>query len=147
MLHFEGDRDFQQPPADLWAKLSDPSFLAQCIPGAEAASRPQPDQLNCVLRPNFAFVRSTLELTLRVAEAVPASKVRLVTHTRGIGSSTDVTVHLHFAAQGPGTRLHWVVEITSLGGLLKAVPQGLIKAAAQKVIADAWAAVEARLRT
>jgi hypothetical protein len=30
--------------------------------------------------------------------------------------------------------------------LLKAVPQGLLKAAAQKVINDAWTALEAKLQ-
>ncbi len=32
-----------------------------------------------------------------------------------------------------------------LGGLLKAVPSGLMQAAAQKVSADAWALAERRL--
>ena len=50
-----------------------------------------------------------------------------------------------FSAADGGSRVAWAVEITELGGLLKAVPQGLTKAAAQKVIADAWTAVEARL--
>jgi hypothetical protein len=36
--------------------------------------------------------------------------------------------------------------VTQLGGLLKMVPQGLLQAAAQKVIADAWAALEKKLQ-
>ena len=35
MLRFEGDRDFRQAPAELWAKLTDARFLAQCIPDVE----------------------------------------------------------------------------------------------------------------
>jgi 2-furoyl-CoA dehydrogenase large subunit len=147
MLHFEGNRDEPQPPAELWARLSDPQFLAQCIPGAESVSQPEPNELKCVLRPSFAFVRGTLDLTLRVAEAVSPNKIQLVTHTRGIGTSTDVTVDLQLTPRESGTRVHWAVQISNLGGLLKAVPQGLVKAAAQKVIADAWAAVEARLQS
>jgi len=64
---------------------------------------------------------------------------------KGIGSSSEVEAALTFAAQPAGTRMHWQVEIKNLGGLLKAVPQGLIKAAAQKVIADALTTVDARL--
>ena len=43
-----------------------------------------------------------------------------------------------------GSRVAWRVDVTELGGLLKAVPQGLIKAAAQKVITDAWTSVDGK---
>ena len=90
-------------------------------------------------------MRGTLEVSLRVVEAVPHTSARLQVHSKGIGSTSDVEAQLTFAPRDSGTRVHWTVEIKSLGGLLKAVPQGLIKASAQKVIADAWAAVEAQL--
>ena len=35
MLRFEGDREYRQAPAELWARLSDARFLAQCIPDVE----------------------------------------------------------------------------------------------------------------
>jgi carbon monoxide dehydrogenase subunit G len=146
MLRFEGDKDFAQPPAEVWAKLHDVQFLQQCIPGSESVVRSEADQVVCILRPGFAFVRGTLELTLRVVEAVPTSSIRIVTHTKGIGSTTDVEALLTIAPQDAGTRVHWTAEVKSLGGLLKAVPQGLIKAAAQKVVADAWTSVDAQLR-
>ena len=44
-----------------------------------------------------------------------------------------------------GSRVHWTVDITELGGLLKAIPQGLLKGAAQKVIDDIWASIASRL--
>lgn len=147
MLHFEGDRDFASAPAEVWAKLTDTHFLAQCIPGAESVSQVGSDRVECTLRPGFAFVRGTLELTLQLADLVPEQSARLLLHSKGIGSTSDVEAALALAAQGVGTRLHWTVDIKSLGGLLKAVPPGLIKAAAQKVIADALATAEDKLRT
>jgi carbon monoxide dehydrogenase subunit G len=146
MLHFEGDKDFPQPPDQLWDKLSDARFLAGCVPGVETVSQAEREKVVCTLRPGFAFVRGTLELTLQVADAVPGRSARLLLHSKGIGSTSDVEADLTLAAQTGGTRMHWAVDIKSLGGLLKAVPQGLIKASAQKVIVDALAAVEARLR-
>jgi carbon monoxide dehydrogenase subunit G len=145
MLHFEGDKDFPQPPADLWVKLTDARFLVQCIPGVEAVTRADPDAAEWTLRPGVSFVRGTLDVSLRVVEAVASTSARLLVHSKGIGSTADVEANLTFALQATGTRVHWTVEIKSLGGLLKAVPQGLIKASAQKVIADAWTAVEANL--
>ena len=145
MLRFEGDRDFRQAPAELWAKLTDARFLVQCIPDVEAVRQVEPGRAGVVLRPGFAFVRGTLDLTLEVVDAVAATSARLLLRAKGMGSSSDVEATLALAPQGEGTRVHWAVEVKALGGLLKPVPQGLIRGAAQKVVTDAWAAVDARL--
>jgi carbon monoxide dehydrogenase subunit G len=145
MLHFEGDKDLHGSPGDASVRLSDARFLIQCIPGVESVSSAQPDRAVCVLRPGFSFVRGTLEVTLTVVEAVAGTTTRLSLHSKGIGSSSDVDVVLAYVAQDAATRVHWTADIQQLGGLLKAVPQGLIKGAAQRVIADVWAAVETQL--
>jgi len=145
MLHFEGDKDFPQPPAELWPKLSDPRFIVQCVPDIESVVKAEADVAEIKLRPGFSFARGTLEITLKVLEAVPGVSVRFSAHSKGIGSTSDVESNLAFALNGTGTRVHWTADINELGGLLKAVPQGLIKASAQKVINDLWAALEERL--
>jgi carbon monoxide dehydrogenase subunit G len=145
MLHFEGDRDFAQPPPVMFAKLRDARFLARCIPGAEAVPRADADEALCTIRPGFAFVRGTLEVTLSVLEVVEPSAVRLKVVSKGVGSTSEVAANLGLAPSDSGTRVHWTADITSLGGLLKAVPQGLIRGAADKVIQDVWSSVTARL--
>ncbi len=146
MTQFEGDREVPLAAAAVFQKLSDARFLVECVPDVESVGQSQPDMAVCIIRPGFAFVRGSLELTLNVAEAVADSSVRLLLHTKGIGSTSDVEATLTLTTKEGATRIHWVVELKTLGGLLKAVPQGLIKAAAQKVIADVWTAVEGRLR-
>jgi len=145
MLHFEGDRDFHLLPANVWSRLSDARFLVQCIPDVESISVSEVAKVICTIRPGFAFIRGTLELTVQVADAVPEKTVRLQLHTKGIGSTSDVEADLAVTPQEDGTRVHWSADIQNLGGLLKAVPQGLIKASAQKVIGDVLAAVEKQI--
>jgi carbon monoxide dehydrogenase subunit G len=147
MVRFEGDRDLPLAPADIWSKLSDARFLLQCISDVQAVSSATPDKVVCTLRPGFAFVRGTLELTLQVDSAGPEKPIGVRMHTRGIGSTSEVAAALVVSPQGNGMRLHWGVEVVRLDGLLKAVPQGLVQAAAQKVIADALTAVEGRLKS
>jgi carbon monoxide dehydrogenase subunit G len=144
-LHFEGERDFSQPPQDLWEKLNDARFLAKCIPDVESVTRADRDILQCRLRPTFAFVRGTLDLGLYVNEAAPAQSVRLGLQTKGIGTTSRVETAMTFQPNGAGTRIHWAADVLELGGLLKAIPSGLIRAAAQKVIADAWDRVAAQV--
>jgi len=146
MLHFEGDRDFPAPPADVWARLTDARFLAACLPDVDKVEQAEADRAVLVLRPSLAFVRGTLDVTLEVTERTPPASARLRATGKGVGSSSAVEATLAFAPHDGGTRVHWAAEAKELGGLLKLVPQGLIHGAAQKVINDAWAAVEKKLR-
>jgi carbon monoxide dehydrogenase subunit G len=145
MLRFDGDKDFALAPADLWAKLTDARFLVQCIPDVESVARAEADHAELVVRPGLAFVRGTLEVDLKVVDAVAPTAARLLLHSKGIGATSDVEAALALAPQGDGTRVHWVAEVKALTGLLKLVPAGLIRGAAQKVVNDLWNSVEAKL--
>jgi carbon monoxide dehydrogenase subunit G len=146
MMRFEGDRDFPLPPAELFAKLTDARFLAACLPDLEKVSEQESDRAVLTLRPGLSFARGTLEVTLQVVEKTPPAAARMLLTSKGIGSSSTVEASLALAPNGDGARVHWVAEVKELGGLLKMVPQGLIRGAAEKVLNDAWAAVEAKLQ-
>ncbi len=145
MISFEGDREFARPLAEVSRKLGDASFLVGCIPDVESVAKSEAGEAVCTVRPKFAFVRGTLEMSIRVGEVIPGQSVKLLLHSKGIGSTSAVEASLTFAAQGEGTRVHWQAQVTEMGGLLKMVPQGLIRGAAQQIIADAWLAVERNL--
>lgn len=145
MLSFEGDRDFPLAPADLWAKLRDAAFLITCIPDATIEGEPQRDKAVCSLRPGFAFARGTLETTVEVIDAKEPADLRYRVSSKGIGSSSEVETVLTIAPATAGSRVHWQADIKRLGGLLKAVPGGLIRGAALKSIDDVWASIGKRL--
>lgn len=145
MLHFEGDTDFTQPTSLVWSKLSDIRFLTSCIPDVESITHHPDDSATCIIRPGFSFVRGTLEVIARITEAVEGQPLRIHANGKGIGTSNEVDLALNFAEQGSGTRIHWTSDITKLGGLLKLMPQGLLKGAAQKVIGDVWEQVRKKL--
>jgi carbon monoxide dehydrogenase subunit G len=147
VLRFEGDRDFAESPDALWAKLSDARFLVPCIPDVATVHEIEPDQAKLVLRPGFAFVRGTLDVELHVVDAVAPTALTVKLHSKGIGSTSDVEAVLALTSMSSGTRVHWIAEVKALSGVLKLVPQGLIRGAAQKVVEDAWAAVAARLQS
>src|SRR3954454_2927162 len=138
MLRFEGDRDFNLPPGQVHAKLGDARFLVECIPDVESVSVNEADRAELIIRPGFSFVRGTLEVTLSVVDRPTPTEpsgngsTRVLLSSRGIGSSSEVEATLAVSEQGAGTRVHWVAEVKSLGGLLKLVPSGLIRGAAEK---------------
>jgi carbon monoxide dehydrogenase subunit G len=145
MLHFEGDTDFTQPTALVWSKLSDIRFLTSCIPDVESITHNPDGSAKLIIRPGFSFIRGTLEVTARITQAVEGQPLRIHADGKGIGSSNEVDLSLHFAEKDGGTRIHWSSDITKLGGLLKLMPQGLLKGAAQQVIGDVWESVRKKL--
>ncbi len=146
MLHFEADIEFPQPLTQVRARLSDARFLVSCIPGVEQVTTAEPARAVCTLRPGFSFIRGTLEVTVTVLDSAEDQPVRLVAHSKGIGSSNDVEANLALTPrEGGGTRVYWTADVVNLTGLLRAAPQGLMKAAAQKVIADVWVKVGEKL--
>jgi carbon monoxide dehydrogenase subunit G len=145
MLHFEGDREFTQSLATVYTALADARFLAACVPGVVTVKQAHVKEAVCILRPGFSFIRSTLEVTLRIAEAVPEKSVQIIGHGKGIGSSNDVEVAVALTAADGGCRAHWAADVTNLTGLIKAAPEGLLRGAAQDVIGKVWVEVDKRL--
>jgi carbon monoxide dehydrogenase subunit G len=138
MLRFEGDRDFPLSPVDLWAKLRDARFLVTCIPEAAVQGVPERDKAVCSVRPGFAFIGGSLDTTVEILDAQEPAKLRFLLSSKGIGTSSVVETELTITPAAGGSRVHWVAEVKNLGGLLKAVPSGLIRGAAQKTIEDVW---------
>jgi len=145
MLRFEGDKTFGRPQAEVWAKLTDARFLLECLPDVDQVSVAEADQAVFVIRPGLAFVRGNLDVTARIIEKVEHTSIRYLLLSKGIGSSSTVETLLTLVARDNQTQVHWVAEVKELGGLLKLVPSGLIRGAAQKVIGDVWNRVEAKL--
>jgi carbon monoxide dehydrogenase subunit G len=145
MQPFEGDRTFPLPPEPLFAKLRDADFLAHSVPDATVNGQPTRDRAAYTVRPGFSFARGTMDVTLEVLDAREPEALKYRLTSKGVGSSNVVETELHLTPEGDGTRVHWTARIVDLGGLLKMVPAGLIRGAAQKVIEDVWAGVAARL--
>jgi len=145
MLHFEGERDFPLSPIDLFTKLRDARFLVTCIPDASVEGEPALDKAVCLLRPGFSFAKGTLVTTIEIVDAKEPTDLRYLLSSKGIGSSSEVATVLTIVPNKAGSKVHWSAEIQQLGGLLKAVPSGLIRGAAQKTIEDIWEEIGRKL--
>ncbi len=146
MHTFQGDQDVTHPPLAVWHKLRDPAFLVQCIPEAAPAGQPEKDRIAFSVQPNLGFVRGRLDVVLQLMEAQEPTSLRWHMSSKGIGTSSEIDIALSVAAHDNGSRVHWQADITQLGGLLRMVPAGLIRGAAQKVIEDIWTSVAENLK-
>jgi carbon monoxide dehydrogenase subunit G len=144
-MQFDGEQEFALPPQHVFAKLSDARFLLECIPGRETTTHADQHKAVFTQRPGFAFVRGTLEVTIDVHETSSESSIKYSLFSKGIGTTSEVETEVTLAEKDGGTHLRWKAEVKNLGGLLKAVPRGLIRGAAQKVIADVWQEIDKKL--
>jgi carbon monoxide dehydrogenase subunit G len=145
MLHFEGERDFPLAPAELWAKLRDARFLVTCIPNAIVKGTPERDKAVCSVRPGLSFVSGSLDTTVEILGGNEPTDLRLRLASKGIGTSSEVETSLTIKPQDKGSRVNWVADVKSLGGLLKAVPEGLLRGSAQKTVEDVWEEIAKKL--
>jgi carbon monoxide dehydrogenase subunit G len=145
MQPFDGERIFAMSPEHLWPRMRDAAFLAQCIPDGTPHPGASRDKATCTVRPGFSFASGSLEITIEVLGGEEPTTLKLAQISKGIGSSSEVETALTFFACEQGTKVIWRAEIKKLGGLLKMVPGGLIRGAANKVIEDVWTGVAQKI--
>jgi uncharacterized protein len=145
MQPFTGERVLRLPIEQVWPKLSDAAFLAQCVPEAAIQGEPQRDRAQYTVHPGLSFARGSMDVTMEIVERREPELVRFRLTSKGIGSSNTVVTALTLTAEEAQTRVRWSAEVTQLGGLLKMVPSGLIRGAAQQVIEDVWEGIARRL--
>jgi carbon monoxide dehydrogenase subunit G len=141
MQPFEGERTFALAPEQLWPKLRDAAFLATCIPDGTPHEGATRDKAVCTVRPGFSFMRGSIDVTIEIIGGQEPTSVKYMQKSKGIGASSEVETALTLSPHESGTKIAWRAEVKSLGGLLKMVPSGLIRGAAQKVIEDVWQGV------
>jgi carbon monoxide dehydrogenase subunit G len=146
MQPFEGERIFAIAPEQLWPKLRDAAFLARCIREGTPHDGATRDRAVVTVHPGFSFMRGSLDVTIDVVAGVEPTFVQYSQKSKGIGSSSEVETALTLSACEQGTKLQWRSEVKNLGGLLKMMPAGLIRGAAQKVIEDGWQGVAEKLQ-
>jgi uncharacterized protein len=145
VAQFSGVESFPRPPAEVFARLTDCGFLAGCLPDARVTES-APDRAAWAMKPKLSFVSGELETVLTRTAVEPGQSARFAVFAKGVGATSTVETALTFAPTADGgTDVQWSGDITAVTGLLKMVPKALIQGTAQKVIADVWAAVRAKV--
>lgn len=146
-MNLTGQKIFRQTSSELWPRLSDMSFLVACLPDLHAIKSVAGKVAEVTLRPGFSFARSEIQLRIDLVELSPPASARFRFSTKGIGSNSIVAARFQLVDQNDGCVTQWEASIVQLGGLLKAVPSGLIQAGAEKVITDLLNNIDANLTT
>ena len=142
---FGGEEQFKASQQRVYDLLTNLDAMATTIPDMVSSERVDANTLKCVVRPGFSFLRGTMKLAIKLGECQPPEKAAMGVEAAGIGVGMRVASQLQVLAEGEGSRLIWSARIEERKGLISAVSESLIRAAADQVIRHAWSKVREQL--
>lgn len=144
MNTFAGEQTFPHPVAVVAARLSDAGWLVGTLPDVEVTAA-TPERAAWKMKPKLSFVTGHLDSAMDQTAHDPCAAVKFSVVTKAIGATSTVHIRLTFRAADAGTVVPWTGELVEVTGLLRMVPKGLLQSTAEKVIAEVWAAVGAKI--
>ncbi len=119
MQHFEGTVNINASRSEVWAFLTDPYKVSQCMPGVESIEALDGNRkFKATLTIGFGSVKARFTGDAEFAEIEEPNRATLKAHGNAPGSAMDVT-SLMMLSDGPGgtIELKWTADITVVGKL------------------------------
>src|SRR5688500_18242184 len=118
MIHFEGEKSFPLPVADVAAMLSDAAFMVGCLQDAQV-TQATPDRAAWKLKPRLSFLTGSMDAHLEATAREPGKAVAFKVFTKAIGASATTLTRLEFREADGGTAVRWSGDLAEVTGLLK----------------------------
>lgn len=138
----------------VWQSLTDPAFLAKCLPGAQALTPDGPGRYKVSLKMGIAAFSGKFDGYVQLSDEHPGESFRLSVGGRGApgflkgqGTISLREGHRQGTSQTHGqTEVHYEGE-AHVGGVIASVGSRMIEAAAKKIIQQFFDAAAAHLRS
>ena len=132
-----GAQTLPAPREKVWEAFNDPVLLARCLPGTERLDPAGPDRYKAVVGFALAAISGKYNGSLEFANRKPPESLTLKIEGRGTPGFMKGEGRLTFslAADMRQTELRYEGE-AQVGGLIAAVGQRMIEAAARKIVAQ-----------
>lgn len=132
--------------AQAWAALNDEAVLQACIPGCESLQRLAPEQLEAVVAAALGPVRARFKAKLGLQGIRPPQGYSLVFEGQaGAAGFSKGTARIELLSEGEAQTLLRYEAQVQIGGKLAQIGSRVIEAAAQKIIGEFFARLEAQL--
>jgi carbon monoxide dehydrogenase subunit G len=143
-MTLDGTHRFNAPRDRVWALFVDPAVLARAAPGCQRLDPIGPDEFEATLSVGVAAVKGVYQGRLAITDKKPPEGY--VLHVEGSGRPGFVKGEgrLTLAEQDGGT-LATIRAEAQVGGVIAAVGQRLLGAAARMLMEQFFSAIEAEL--
>jgi carbon monoxide dehydrogenase subunit G len=139
MLVFKNTEDLHS----LWPQarncLQNAAFLASCVPNARLGDANY-DSASWIVSPSLAILSQSIATTLHVTDR---RSDRIVLGVENRTSGATLTATGEFVFREP--HVDWSATIASITGLLKLVPQPVLRVNAERMLTELWRSIRIKL--
>jgi carbon monoxide dehydrogenase subunit G len=144
-MKFEGTVDIAAPREKVWAFLMDPNQVGPCGPGVDSIEVVDDTHYKARAKVGIGFISARFVVDMEIAERDAPDRAVIKARGQAPGSAVDATatMSLRDAADGV-TTMEWSADVR-IGGTLASVGARLIEGTANKMIAQTFDCIRAKL--
>lgn len=128
----------------VWGLLTDPERLARILPGCDRLEPAGPDRYKVAVKLAIAAISGNYSGSVELAEKKPPHSLRLKMEGKGVPGFMSGTAWLELVDKAGQTEVRYSGE-AKVGGLIAAVGQRMIEAAAKRVLQQFFEAAATQL--
>ncbi len=134
-MRLSGTHTFSATPEKVWAAINDPVILARALPGCDRLEPDGPDRFKAVVSFGLAAITGKYAGSVELADKNPPHSMVLRMEGKGIPGFVKGQGRMELNAKGKQTELRYEGE-AQVGGMIAAVGQRMIEAAAKKIVSQ-----------
>jgi len=130
MINLTGEKQFITTVEKLSALLFDLQNFVKVLPDVETIHEVSQDKAHILVAPGLAFLKGKLDTNIELNVVEKSITVA----SKGIGTFNKMKASFDIISVDDKVSLKWEMKVEELGGLLKLVPESLLKGSAMKII-------------
>ena len=144
-MQFSGTTEINAPREKVWAFVIDPQQVGWCGPGVESIEQVDATHFKARAKVGIGVISARFNVNLELAEAVEPDRAVIRASGQAPGSAVDARGEMVLTgpAEGP-TAMAWSADV-SIMGIIASVGSRLIEGTANKLIAQSFDCMRAKL--
>jgi uncharacterized protein len=144
-MHFEGTVEIKAPPDKVWAFVTDPTQVGQCGPGVESVETIDATHFRAKAKVGIGFISARFNADGEMAVITVPELAEVKIHGQAPGSAADAVATMQLSGGADGTTIMaWKADV-NISGTLASVGARLIEGTSNKLIAQTFACMKAKL--
>ncbi len=144
-MHFEGRVEIAAPRDKVWSFVIDPTEVGKCGPGVESVEAVDDSHFKARAKVGIGFINARFNADGEMIIISPPELAEVKVHGQAPGTSADAVATIKLSQGSEGiTIMDWSAEVI-ISGTLARVGARLIEGTANKLIAQTFACMKARL--
>ncbi len=145
-FHMEGKFAIRAPLDLVFSGLSNPEFMASCIPDLQSHTIIDQDHFSAKIKVGISLIRGAVDMKFSLQDKKPPNHAKLVGEGSGAGSKMHIDSVFDLTAEGNGTAMSWSAD-ADLSGLMAGIGGPVLKGQSEKQVNQIFANIKAKLET